>query len=96
MAQCENCKTKIPTMVTRLHNLNCALANGRQYFDTLGAGLLFVYDTLRRFGFQEPDVEYSITQPDGRLHLEIGEGKWVTASWHRMESGRFEVVAYVN
>lgn len=38
----------------------------------------------------------TVTGLDGRKHVEIGEGKWLSMSWHRMESGRYEVVAYVN
>jgi hypothetical protein len=33
---------------------------------------------------------------DGTIHEQVAPDAWLTLSWHRMESGRYEVVAYVN
>jgi hypothetical protein len=97
MTLCTECKAKIPTLTTRLRRVNSELQLvGLEYPETLGAGLVRVYDILRLQGFTEPEVGYTLPQPDGRIHAEVGEGKWLSVSWHRMESGRYEVVAYVN
>ena len=33
---------------------------------------------------------------DGKTHDEVGHGKFLSMSWHKMESGRYEIVAYLN
>lgn len=33
---------------------------------------------------------------DGSVHEQVGDNTWFTMTWHRMESGRFEIVAYVS
>ncbi len=33
---------------------------------------------------------------DGQTSEQIGERTWLALSWHKMESGKYEVVAYVN
>ncbi len=33
---------------------------------------------------------------DGSTHEEVGQGKYLTLNWHKMESGRYEIVAYLN
>lgn len=97
MTLCSECKAKIPTLQTRQLRVNSGLHQlGLEYPDTLGAGLVRVYDTLRLHGFTEPEVGHTLSQSDGRIHAEVGDGKWLSLSWHRMESGRYEIVAYVN
>ena len=33
---------------------------------------------------------------DGKSHEEVGHGKYLSMTWHKMESGRYEIVAYLN
>lgn len=33
---------------------------------------------------------------DGRIHEQVGERTWLSLSWHKMESGRYEIVAYLS
>jgi hypothetical protein len=33
---------------------------------------------------------------DGQLHESVGRNRWLALSWHRMPSGRYEVVAYLS
>lgn len=97
MTLCTNCKAQIPTMARRLMRLNSELHQiGLEYHNTLGGSLVRVYDALRAHGFIEPEVGYTLPHPSGNILAEVGEGKWLTLSYHRMESGRYEIVAYVN
>jgi hypothetical protein len=36
------------------------------------------------------------TGHDGRSNEEVGFGKYLSMSWHRMESRRLEIVAYIS
>jgi hypothetical protein len=48
------------------------------------------------------DNGFEATEPaiycgrDGKVHEEVGHGKWLSLTWHKMESDRFEIVAYLN
>jgi hypothetical protein len=33
---------------------------------------------------------------DGRVHEPVGEHTWISFSWHKMDSGRYEVTVYVS
>jgi hypothetical protein len=33
---------------------------------------------------------------DSKIHEHVGAGKFFSMSYHKMESGRFEIVAYLN
>lgn len=94
---CENCNSKIPTTQSRQRKVNDALhALGLVYYEHLGDALVRTYDALRANGFTEPEVGYTLPSNQGRIHGEVGDGKWLTVNFFRMESGRYEVVAYVN
>jgi hypothetical protein len=66
---------------------------GRQYWasvplDTVNALLLtYGFDEL------EPMILCGAT---GRLHENVGRDRWLALTWYKMESGRYEVVAYVS
>lgn len=36
------------------------------------------------------------TGHDGQSHEQVGDRSWISFSWHRMGSGRYEINAYVN
>ena len=94
---CENCKARLPknpSLLQRLANANDALSH-LGYYDTLAAGCEAVRHILESNGFA---VDYPLVSfGQTRLHLEVGENKWLTLTWYRFEStGRYEIVAYVN
>lgn len=33
---------------------------------------------------------------DGQAHEQVGRRTWITLAWHKMESGRYEIVVYLN
>lgn len=33
---------------------------------------------------------------EGRVHEQVGPHTWLALSWYRMESGRYEIVAYLS
>lgn len=33
---------------------------------------------------------------EGRIHEDVGSGLWLSLSWYKMASGRYEVVAYIS
>ncbi len=94
---CPECGRKMTPLLTRVKRVNEALyALPSVYYTTLGGGLSAIYDVLKQEGFEVPEVGYSLPKPEGRLHVGIGDGIWLSVSWYRMESGNYEVVAYVN
>ena len=93
---CTECNAKIPTLTTRKRRANEA-------FHTLGTELwtsipyLRIDTILQSNGFAIPTYEHlEAVGGDTRVHTEVGEGLWLTMSWYRHESGRYEITAYVN
>lgn len=94
---CETCQAKLPTLKTRLTRVNEALHQlGMEYHDTLSYSLSAIDRTLAANNFKEIESHPIFSGQGGALHQEVGEGKWLTVSWYRFESGRYEVTAYVN
>lgn len=94
--KCATCNAKIPTLASRLRKVNSELHQlGLEYHDTLSYSLNATDRILSMYGFYETDGEIT-TGRDGKIHLAVGEDKWLSFSWHTTESGRYEVVAYVN
>jgi len=66
-------------------------------------GLLYL-DYIPVYQIDEILVEagFEATEPaiycgrDGNIHEEVGHGKYLSMSWHKMESGRYEITAYLN
>lgn len=54
-----------------------------------------VNDALRAYGFDELEPML-LCGRDGHLHENVGRNRWLSLTWHKMESGRYEVVAYVS
>jgi hypothetical protein len=48
------------------------------------------------------DNGFDATEPaiycgrDGSIHEPVGHGKFLSLTWHKMDSGRYEIVAYLN
>ena len=95
VTRCTDCQARIPSLKARLNRVNGILADlGRRYHDYLP---VFQIDTaLIESGFEPLDATVSFLGCEGRTHEPVGEDKWISISWHRMDSGRWEVVAYVN
>lgn len=92
---CQTCEAKLPTLKTRLTRVNEALHKlGLNYHNFLP-----VYDVdaaLVDNGFNATELWDSRIGDVTRIHEEVGEGKWVTVVCTKMDSGRWELVAYVN
>lgn len=48
--------------------------------------------------FEDRTTAGQVNEPDGRLHppCDIGNGLFLALAWHKMESGRYEITAYVS
>lgn len=96
---CEQCKRNVgKELRQRVNRVNQVLyVAGLKYYDTLSAAANVVSDALHAEGLF---VDYlsvrQMCEGEYRTHAEVGEGKWVTACYHEMPSGRFELVAYVS
>lgn len=94
---CETCNAKIPTLATRTKRVNDSLHGiGGRYFAQLCDAFEQIDITLSANGFPTMWNGTDEAGTSTSLHLNVGEGKWLHVSWHRMDSGRYEVVAYVN
>jgi hypothetical protein len=80
--------------VRQAKQANVALYNlGRTYHD--GVPLNEVNDILTQAGFNRLDA-FMVCGREGRLHEDVGNNRWLSLTWYKMESGRYEVVAYVS
>jgi len=95
MTLCTNCQSKIPSLRARKQAVNADLHKlGLRYHDVVP--LYLINSILDEHGFDlVGTIGIAIVSP-GKIHEEIGEGLWLSASFYRMDSGRWEVVAYVN
>jgi hypothetical protein len=66
---------------------------GRTYHD--GVPLTTVSELLVHYGFDALE-DMLLCGHVGSFNAEVGRNRFLTLSWYRMESGRYEVVAYVN
>src|ERR1700675_601935 len=84
---CETCKAKLPTLKTRLTRVNDALHQlGLELWTSVPYHRI---DTaLEANVFNAPTYGAGTTQD--RTHEEVGDGKWLTLSLYRHESGRYE------
>jgi hypothetical protein len=98
MTLCTNCQSKIPSLRARKQAVNADLHKlGLTYHNVIP--MCSIEMILNDHGFLADSQFHFSNYVDGRterLHEEIGEGLWLTASFYRMESGRWEAVAYVN
>ena len=66
---------------------------GLKYHD--GLALVIIDDILQCNGFA-PMQAAIYWEGDGQCHEQVGPRTWITLAWHRMESGRYEIVVYLN
>jgi hypothetical protein len=66
---------------------------GRSYHE--GLNLHVIDSILQSNGFTglEPAIYCG---RDGQTNEQVGARTWISMSWHRMESGRYEVVVYLH
>jgi len=67
--------------------------NRNVYHD--GVPLNRVNDALRAHGFDELEAMI-LCGREGRLNEPVGRFRYLSLTWYKMESGRYEVVAYVS
>lgn len=99
MALCSECKKNIgKELRERCDRVNETLHNaGLMYHATLGAAVGVVNTLLlaEHFDVSRTNI-HKLAEGEHRIHAEVGDGKYLTACFHEMPSGRFELVAYVN
>jgi hypothetical protein len=66
---------------------------GRTYHQSVP--LDAVNGLLTHYGFNELDAML-LCGREGSLHENVGRNRWLSLTWYKMESGRYEVVAYVS
>ena len=96
MTLCDNCKAQLPQvkLATRVRKVNEALHSaGFIYWNTIGTAMEQVEKALEANGFALPENHNSY---DGHALLPVGDKKYLSINLYRMESGRYELVAYVS
>lgn len=76
-------------------NVNAILSEMFANFYWVSVPLDRVNDALRCTGFDQLDAML-LCGAEGRLHENVGRNRWLALTWYKMESGRYEVVAYVS
>jgi hypothetical protein len=66
---------------------------GREYH--VGLALGRIDSILQSNGFTglEPAIYCG---RDGQCHEQVGKRTWITLAWHKMESGKYEIVSYLS
>lgn len=54
-----------------------------------------VNTVLKTYGFDELEA-IILCGREGRIHENVGHNRWLSLTWYKMDSGRYEVVAYVS
>src|ERR1700676_2763472 len=96
---CDTCKVKIPTLRTRLSRVNSELHQlGLTYQENMGDAFRRIDSALLCHGFADTNSAEGNAGTDTSFHVCVSSdtASWLHVTWHRMESGRYEVVAYVN
>lgn len=85
---------------TKLHNkvnaeLGGVLPNGK-YFNGLPLEQLFDVLCANNLRVAEDNLLGVYCGAEGRVHARVGPQTWFTMTWYKMDSGRYEVLAYVS
>ena len=91
---CPTCNAKVPSLAQRKRRVNSELYQvGLTYYDSLP--MAPVDSILTSHGFAS--LEHGLyCGNEGRINEPVGDNTYLTMTWYRMSSGRFEIVAYVN
>jgi len=65
----------------------------RRYHDELALTEIDAVLTAEGFSSMESAIYCG---RDGQSHEQVGERTWLTLCWHKMESGRYEINAYLS
>ena len=68
---------------------------GRKYWETLSVPLHAISGWLIEEGFTGM-ADGIYCGVDGSVHEQVGPHTWIALQWHKMESGRFEINAYLS
>jgi hypothetical protein len=82
----------VVTATRRVNNALHGLVSNR-YFESVP--LDTVNALLQTYGFKELEPTL-LCGREGRLHEAVGNNRWLCLTWYKMESGRYEVDAYVS
>ena len=66
---------------------------GQRFHDSVPLDI--VNEVLRCKGFNELE-SMLLCGREGRLHEPVGRNRWLALTWYKMESGRYEIVAYLS
>ena len=87
-------------LAQRMRDVNHMLWEcGKTYYESLGEAMYAVTASLSVNDFETQPFTDSCLLNQGKdkhQHAPVGERKYVSASYHRMPSGRWELVAYVS
>ena len=67
---------------------------GRAYHD--GLPISQIDSALEAYGFSATEPAIYCGRDGNCSPMQVGDRTWLSLSWHKMESGRYEVTAYVN
>lgn len=66
---------------------------GTRYHESIP--LVWLDSILKLNGFKETEPAIYCGR-DGHSTEQVGDRTWLALNWHRMESGRYEIVAYLS
>lgn len=74
--------------------LNVALSQFNGYFNLFP--LYGIVECVNRFNLDASQIVNSFKCDVGRMNVPLSADIWLCVTWYRMESGRFEIVAYAS
>jgi hypothetical protein len=77
-----------------LVNKELDILTKNNYFESLP--MQDIANILTKYGFNPEELHGIYVGREGRTHDQVGPNTWIVVTWHKMESGRYEVVAYVS
>lgn len=80
-------------VVRDTNRVNAALHAFGNYHDWVPLDAVSTELTDAGFDALEPMI---LCGREGNIHQNVGRNRWLSLTWYKMESGRYEVVAYVS
>ena len=77
----------------RRHANDALYTLGRTYHEGLALSEIENILTVNGFAGMEPGIYCG---RDGQVHEQVGTRTWITLVWHKMESGKYEIVSYLS
>lgn len=85
--------TPAQQLVIDTRRVNSALHDMGNYHDGIPLGV--VNEILEARGFDALEVML-LCGRQGSINEPVGRNRWLSLTWYKMESGRYEVVSYVS